>query len=227
MLWLGDGVSQSFLSRRVGIAAATFIALFASLAIVPRDALGQDTPARPAGEPVDATKQSAQPPAEPQRGKTQAELEAELSKLLSGATLEGSFTSTGPGQDASRLSVDKYTLGEVRKLAGNTWMIQARMRDALIPLPLPIEWAGDTPVIVVDNFTIPGMGTFSARVMFFADHYAGYWKHDERGGSMFGVVRRAGAEGAPAATAPANETTPMPTTPPATTPPTADDKSKQ
>ena len=164
-------------------------------------------PAGPATLPAAAT---------PKPKKSQAELETELSKLLSGATLEGSFTTTGPGQDGARLSADKYTLGEVRKLAGNTWMIQARMRDAMIPLPLPIEWAGDTPVIVVEDFTIPGMGTFSARVMFYADHYAGYWKHDERGGSMFGVIHRANAAAAPAA-APASSNPP----------PIGQDKSKQ
>jgi hypothetical protein len=142
--------------------------------------------------------------------KSQAELEADFAQLLSGATLEGSFTTTGPGRDGARLSADKYTLGEVRKLSGKQWVFNARLRDAMIPLPLPIEWAGDTPVIVVDNFTIPGMGTFSARVMFFADHYAGYWKHDERGGSMFGVVHRANAEAkqADSAAAPASSTVP-------------------
>lgn len=126
----------------------------------------------------------------------QAELEAALAKMLSGATLEGSFTNTGGGQAPDRLQSDKYTLGEVKKLDGKTWMIQAKIQyrnnDAvMVPLPLPIEWAGDTPVIVVDNFTIPGIGTFSARVMFFDDHYAGYWKHGDRGGNMFGIVRRA------------------------------------
>ena len=94
----------------------------------------------------------------------------------------------------------EYTLGDVKKLDGKMWMIQARIqyRDSeavMVPLPLPVEWAGDTPVIVVDNFTIPGMGTFSARVMFFDDHYAGYWKHGDRGGNLFGVVHRAGANG--------------------------------
>jgi hypothetical protein len=37
----------------------------------------------------------------------QAKLEAALSKMLSGATLEGSFTSTGAGGDPSKLSRDK------------------------------------------------------------------------------------------------------------------------
>jgi hypothetical protein len=136
--------------------------------------------------------------AAPRPAKTQAELEEALSKMLTGATLEGSFTSTGRERNVSELRRDRYTLGEVKKLEGKTWMIQARIqyRDSdavMVPLPLPIEWAGDTPVITVDNFTIPGMGTFSARVMFFDDHYAGYWKHGDRGGNMFGVVRRADA----------------------------------
>jgi hypothetical protein len=144
----------------------------------------------------------AQVPATTKPVKTQAELEADLSKLLTGATLEGSFTATGAGRDPRRLNSDKYTLGTVRKLDGSEWLIQARIqyggRDVMVPLRLPIEWAGDTPVIVVDDLTIPGMGTFSARVMFFDEHYSGYWKHGERGGNMFGVVRRAGATSGPA-----------------------------
>jgi hypothetical protein len=130
----------------------------------------------------------------------QAKLEADLAKRLSGATLEGSYTSTEGGRAPDQLKPDKYTLGEVKKLQGNLWLIQAGIeyRDSsqdsykdkkvMIPLPLPIEWAGNTPVIVVDDVTIPGMGTFSARVMFFADHYAGYWKHGDHGGHLFGVV---------------------------------------
>jgi hypothetical protein len=154
--------------------------------------------APPADTKKPAAAEQAEPVAPPVRAKTQVELEEALSKMLTGATLEGSFTSTGGERNMSDLRRDKYTLGEVKKLEGKMWMIQAKIqyRDSeavMVPLPLPIEWAGDTPVIVVDNFTIPGMGTFSARVMFFDDHYAGYWKHGERGGNMFGIVRRAAA----------------------------------
>jgi hypothetical protein len=136
--------------------------------------------------------------------KSQQQLETELSQLLSGATLDGSFTLTG----STRLASDKYTLGTVRKLEGNNWLIQARIqyggRDVMVPLNLPIEWAGDTPVIMVDDLTIPGLGTFSARVMFYDKHYSGYWKHGDRGGILFGLVRRAGET---ATTSPANATT--------------------
>ena len=125
----------------------------------------------------------------------QAKLEAALTKLLSGATLEGSFTSTGAGSDPAKLSRDKYTLGEVRKLNGELWQFPARIqygdKDITLPIVLPIRWAGDTPVVTVDDLPLPGFGTVSARVMFFSGHYAGYWKHGDHGGNMFGVIRPA------------------------------------
>jgi hypothetical protein len=125
--------------------------------------------------------------------------------MLTNATLQGSYTSTGRGADPTRLNVDNYYLGPVSKFAGKTWIITAKIgyggQDRMIPLPLTVEWAGDTPVIVVDNITIPGMGTFNARVMFFSDHYSGYWSHGQRGGILFGKVQRAPTTGP--ATAPA------------------------
>lgn len=136
---------------------------------------------------------ATQPATRPAR--SQEDLETELSAILTNATLEGSYVSTGRGADPTKVNVDRYLLGSVRKLAGKMWLIQAQIKygenEMMIPIMLPIEWAGDTPVIVVDNFTIPGMGTFNARVMFFDGHYSGYWKHGTRGGNMFGVIRRA------------------------------------
>jgi hypothetical protein len=123
----------------------------------------------------------------------QAEREIAFAKLLSGATLDGNFTMTDSDHDGTKLTHDKYTLGEVKKLEGNHWLIPARIeygdKDFTVPLTLPIQWAGDTPVIMVDNVGLPGLGSVSARVMFFADHYAGFWQHGTRTGHLFGVVR--------------------------------------
>ncbi len=120
----------------------------------------------------------------------QTELEAALAKMLSGSTLEGSFTSTGAGSNPTKLSQEKYTLGEVKKVAGNLWQIPARIeyggKDVTLPIVLPIRWAGDTPMVAVDGF-----GTVSARVMFYEGHYAGYWKHGDHGGHLFGVIHPA------------------------------------
>jgi hypothetical protein len=124
----------------------------------------------------------------------QQDLEAKFVEMLSGATLEGTYTSTAPGSDPTKLSRERYTIGEVKKIAGNIWLIPARIEygdhDVTLPITVPVKWAGDTPVIVVDNVGLPGFGTVSARVMFFADHYAGYWRHGEHGGHLFGTIGR-------------------------------------
>jgi hypothetical protein len=136
----------------------------------------------------------------------QAEREGAFAKLLSGATLDGNFTMTDADSNAdssaTKLNHDKYTLGEVKKLSGNQWQIAARIEygdhDFTVPLTLPVEWAGDTPVIIVDNVGLPGLGSVSARVMFFADHYAGFWQHGTHTGNLFGVIRHEAAKSAPA-----------------------------
>lgn len=124
--------------------------------------------------------------------KQQAEREEAFAKMLSGATLEGSFTQTGPGGDPKKLDREKYTLGEVKKVAGNVWLFPARIeyggKDVTLPIMLPVHWAGDTPVVVVDTVDLPGLGSVSARVLFFAGHYAGYWKHGEHSGNLFGLI---------------------------------------
>ena len=88
---------------------------------------------------------------------------------------------------------------------GDRWLITARIKygkyDVTVPIPLDILWAGDTPVITLTNLTIPGLGTFSARVMIYEHRYAGTWQHDKVGGLLFGKVERGTPEkkdGAPA-----------------------------
>ena len=56
------------------------------------------------------------------------------------------------------------------------------------------EWAGDTPVISLTDASVPGLGTFSARVLFYEDRYAGTWSHGDVGGNQFGRIVRAGEE---------------------------------
>jgi hypothetical protein len=81
--------------------------------------------------------------------KKQDKLDAAFAKMLRGATLEGSFTSTGAGRDATELKQEKYTIVEAKKLADNIWLITARIQygehDATLPITVPIRWAGDTP----------------------------------------------------------------------------------
>lgn len=122
----------------------------------------------------------------------QQEQYAALAKSLSGAALVGHFTDSN--SEPGNLKAERYELKEVRHLGKNQWLIQARIRygehDLTVPLTLPIRWAGDTPVITVNQVPIPGLGTFDARVMIFADHYAGFWSGGDHGGHLFGKIER-------------------------------------
>ena len=122
-----------------------------------------------------------------------------LTKTLSGSKLAGSFTVTG--QKPGELSQEEYHILECKKLdEGNLWMIKARIKygqhDVTVPIPVPIEWAGSTPVISLDDFEVPLMGTFDAQVLFDLEkrQYAGTWSHGEVGGHLFGTILPGKAE---------------------------------
>ena len=129
--------------------------------------------------------------------------EARLAQMLTGATLTGYFTVTGTDDTGPpRLRGERYDLEEVRKVDADHWLFKARIRygdhDVTIPMTLPVEWAGDTPVVVVDNIGFPGLGTYSARVLFHRDHYAGHWSGATHGGHLFGTIQRPEPTEAPA-----------------------------
>ncbi len=123
---------------------------------------------------------------------------AELEKSLTGAALVGNFTVTG--KEAVDLTPERYELISVKHLGEGNWLFVARIKygehDLTIPITLPIKWAGDTPIITVDNMAFPGMGTYTARVMIYADHYAGFWKGTDHGGHLFGIIEHGAAKAA-------------------------------
>lgn len=120
-----------------------------------------------------------------------AELYAKFTKLLTGAKLKGQFTVDG--RPMNKLTEETYEIEKVEKQPkGDEWIVTARIKygkyDTVFPVPLEVKWAGKTPVMTLDKMTIPGMGTFGARVVFHKDKYAGTWSHDEVGGHLFGRV---------------------------------------
>jgi hypothetical protein len=100
----------------------------------------------------------------------------------------GGFTT---GRDTN-VRNDRYTLLKATKGEGDNWVITAKIeyRGFALPLDLtvPVKWAGDTPVIEVTDYKVPGFGTFTARVMFYGDQYAGTWDAGNHGGLMWGHV---------------------------------------
>lgn len=123
-------------------------------------------------------------------GPEQERLYKALEQSLSGATLVGHFTITG--EKAIEPAAERYELLSVKHIGDGNWMFVARIkygdRDVTLPITLPVKWAGDTPVITVDKMAFPGLGSYTARVMIYEGHYAGFWSGANHGGHLFGVV---------------------------------------
>jgi len=133
--------------------------------------------------------------------------------MMKGVRLVGSFTRDDDESATPRQ--EEYEIAGATKIgAGDGWLVMARIRygsvDVTVPVPVEVKWAGETPVITLDDVTIPGLGTFSARVVLDRGRYAGTWTHDKVGGHMFGriVTTAPPADGPPSATPPAPDTSP-------------------
>lgn len=123
----------------------------------------------------------------------QAALEAALAEKLSGAVFSGHY-SVLRGAEEKPAEMEKYTITKAAKLKDDLWLLAARIQynkiDVAIPLSLQVQWAGDTPVITLTNLTIPGLGTFTSRVLIYGDRYAGTWQHDQTGGHLWGRIEK-------------------------------------
>ena len=121
----------------------------------------------------------------------QDELDRQFEQMMKGVTLVGRSSRTNNDKISGE---EKYVIEKVSKLTGDTWLFQARFQlgthDLPIPVPVAIKWAGDTPVITVTDLAVPGMGTYTARVVLYRDQYAGTWSGKKGGGQMFGRIVR-------------------------------------
>jgi hypothetical protein len=132
-----------------------------------------------------AAASAAEPPAQELPGRDA--LEKQFAERLRESVLVGTYSTTGEAETKP----DRYEIASVAKLQGDVWLFQAKYGDKVLPpLPLRVLWAGDTPVISMNDLTIPALGTFSFRVMIHGDLYAGTWKHDDKGGHMTGTISR-------------------------------------
>ena len=129
---------------------------------------------------------------------TQEQRFTALEQSLTGTILEGHFTDSNDAETSLR--AERYELKKVQHVKDDYWLFQARIKygenDVTLPLTLPVKWAGDTPVVSIDKFPVPGLGTYTARVIFYADHYAGFWSGADHGGHLFGKIIRPEKESA-------------------------------
>ena len=85
-------------------------------------------------------------------------------------------------------------MSRLERDAQGRWVFNVSMsygtQQHTMPVPVTIEWAGDTPMITMTEQTVEGLGTFTARVLLYDGLYAGTWKHGQFGGHMWGASSR-------------------------------------
>ena len=121
------------------------------------------------------------------------ERERAFAERMSGAALVGLYDMNG--RQKKDASADRYDLSSVEKVGDNLWRFEVRMRhdnyDVTMPVTVPMEWIGDTPMVMLTDYSVPALGTFTARVFFYDDRYAGTWQHgQEVGGHLFGRIEK-------------------------------------
>lgn len=117
--------------------------------------------------------------------------ERAFTEMLANVDLIGTYTQNEAGKESKK---ERYTIYRVVKIPGqdHLWRFDVRMQfgsvDLRLPLPLTVRWAQDTPMVILDDTKIPGLGTFSAKVLFDKNRYAGTWQHGSEGGHLFGDI---------------------------------------
>ncbi len=121
------------------------------------------------------------------------EAERAFADRMRGVTLVGSFTVAGR-QDRPPRS-DRYDIASVETGGDDLWRFNARMDccgldGRVIPIAVPMRWVGDTPMIMMTDTSLPGIGTFTVRLFFYEDRYAGSWQGGDHGGLMYGRIEK-------------------------------------
>ena len=116
---------------------------------------------------------------------------------MQGVRFSGFFTMTGKEVPPME---ETYEIQSVQKFGDeDLWIFTARVKygekDVVLPMPLPVKWVGDVPVITMKDLAIPGLGTFSAHVVIDGNKYAGTWAHGKVGGHLYGTIEKMQKEG--------------------------------
>jgi hypothetical protein len=118
--------------------------------------------------------------------------ERQFAEGMRDVTMVGTFTVAG--KEDRVLHPDRYHISSVEKVGNDLWRFNASMDccgiSGAIPIVVPMRWNGDTPMIMMTDTSLPGVGTFTVRVFFYGDRYAGTWQHGAVGGHMSGRIEK-------------------------------------
>lgn len=129
------------------------------------------------------------------------DVERQFAERMRDVRLVGTFTVFGREAqipDGGGPRSDSYEIGSVEKVGDDLWRFNAGMQccgvNGEIPIVIPMRFVGDTPMIMMTDTEIPGVGTFTVRLFFHGDAYSGTWQHGKVGGHMSGrIVKKTAA----------------------------------
>lgn len=125
------------------------------------------------------------------------DIERQFAERMRGVTLVGFFTTDGREDRVPQ--PDRYEIVSVEKVGDDLWRFSSKCCgvNSAIPFVVPMRFNGDTPMILMTETSLPGMGTFTARVFFYGDRYAGTWQHGRVGGHMWGRIEKTAVPATP------------------------------
>lgn len=129
------------------------------------------------------------------------DVERQFTERMRDVRLVGTFTVAGreargadDGGGGGGPRDDGYDIASVEKVGDNLWRFNAGMQccgvKGQIPIVIPMRFVGDTPMIMMTDTEIPGVGTFTVRLFFYGDTYSGTWQHGKVGGHMSGRIEK-------------------------------------
>jgi hypothetical protein len=125
------------------------------------------------------------------------DVERQFTERMRDVRLVGTFSVFGRGArdaEAGGPRNDGYEISSVEKVGENLWRFNAGMQccgvKGQIPIVIPMRFVGDTPVIMMTDTEIPGVGTFTVRLFFYGDAYSGTWQHGKVAGHMSGRIEK-------------------------------------
>ena len=133
-------------------------------------------------------------PAQPPADGDWKQKEEKFKEMMTGVVLEGRWCLVEDGKLTEERE-ESYRVINVMKAGGDTWVIRAQIkygdREATVPVPVMVKWAGETPVITLDpNTQVPQLGRYSARVVLHDGTYAGTWSGGEKKGLLHGIIKK-------------------------------------
>jgi hypothetical protein len=121
-----------------------------------------------------------------------ADPEERFKALFTKSFLSGRWAPLKDGALGEEKTGDKYYIVSVAKGSGDNWTVSARMKyrdqEIVMPIPVQMKFADDVAILEVNNFAIPGGGTYTARLLIYERTYSGTWKGQRGGGMLYGTI---------------------------------------